>query len=338
MAPAMRSLSTLRREYEARRRRQAAAPTAAPPCREKEVEEEARLREAAARAVAVAATLGPPRLRPLEELTYEFNLRRLGAQAAAAPARAPAKAAAGASKKEVAQKLASHSYSREELLAAQAVLKAAGRLQAPRGFALRTVPTPAPATSVAAQAHAPRPPKGVAWVADVEEDQRLNDERIVAQLEAALSRESGFDEKNFETFGALAAAGGWSFEAAVEANARIWAWGGNACTNPEAARCVMREVYTAASKTTEGDECAGAPQPRLDLEQRCAAALPGKRGAPQGEDGAASTAAPSGAATPAGSAASGRAMSPASGAGSERDQSTRACRWSLRGAGGVCFQ
>jgi hypothetical protein len=48
-------------------------------------------------------------------------------------------------------------------------------------------------------------------------DPCLDDEVLVAALEARLSRESGADAHNFETFGDDCA-GGWSFEAALEAN------------------------------------------------------------------------------------------------------------------------
>jgi len=42
-----------------------------------------------------------------------------------------------------------------------------------------------------------------------------------------LSRESGFDAKNAETFGTCAVAQGWSFEAALAANERLYALAAN---------------------------------------------------------------------------------------------------------------
>lgn len=50
-------------------------------------------------------------------------------------------------------------------------------------------------------------------------DPRLDDEDLLVEMEDRLSRESGADAKNVETFGECF--GGWSFEEAVEANARL---------------------------------------------------------------------------------------------------------------------
>lgn len=52
-----------------------------------------------------------------------------------------------------------------------------------------------------------------------EEDPNLDDEKCLVKLEARLSRESGADAKNSETFGDCE--GGWSFDDAVQANAKL---------------------------------------------------------------------------------------------------------------------
>jgi len=51
-----------------------------------------------------------------------------------------------------------------------------------------------------------------------QEDPCLDDERILASLEARLDKESGADALNIQTFGTSA---GWSFEEAVEANNKL---------------------------------------------------------------------------------------------------------------------
>lgn len=51
------------------------------------------------------------------------------------------------------------------------------------------------------------------------QDPALDDERLLVRLEEREAREAGADAMNEETFGADAT--GWSFEAAVEANARL---------------------------------------------------------------------------------------------------------------------
>lgn len=56
------------------------------------------------------------------------------------------------------------------------------------------------------------------------EDPRLDDEELVAELEARLDRELGADAKNFETFGDEGddwCAQGWTFEEALFANSRL---------------------------------------------------------------------------------------------------------------------
>jgi cold shock CspA family protein len=54
----------------------------------------------------------------------------------------------------------------------------------------------------------------------MEEDACLDDEDLIATMEARLSRESGFDVMNKETFGESYISG-WSFEEAVAANAKL---------------------------------------------------------------------------------------------------------------------
>jgi len=53
-----------------------------------------------------------------------------------------------------------------------------------------------------------------------EEDPNLNDENCVIRLEMRLSKESGADANNVETFGDCAKEG-WSFEQALEANSKL---------------------------------------------------------------------------------------------------------------------
>lgn len=61
-------------------------------------------------------------------------------------------------------------------------------------------------------------------IADAEteniEDPHLDDERLLAKLEARLDQESGADAKNMETFGASPGAG-WSYEEALAANEKL---------------------------------------------------------------------------------------------------------------------
>mmetsp|Transcript_11292 Transcript_11292/g.19615 ORF Transcript_11292/g.19615 Transcript_11292/m.19615 type:complete len:348 (+) Transcript_11292:81-1124(+) len=51
------------------------------------------------------------------------------------------------------------------------------------------------------------------------EDPTLDDEKLIAKLEERLSKESGADAMNMETFGTCR--GGWSFEEALAANAKL---------------------------------------------------------------------------------------------------------------------
>merc|ERR1719218_391799 len=52
------------------------------------------------------------------------------------------------------------------------------------------------------------------------EDPYLDDERLLARLEARLDQEGGADALNIQTFGA-GSGGGWSFEEAVKANEKL---------------------------------------------------------------------------------------------------------------------
>jgi len=51
-----------------------------------------------------------------------------------------------------------------------------------------------------------------------EQDPHLDDEHLIAKLEARLDKESGADARNMETFGACS---GWTFEEALKANAKL---------------------------------------------------------------------------------------------------------------------
>jgi len=95
-----------------------------------------------------------------------------------------------------------NTFSREALLGVRAVLLAAGHLQPAPKLVMGTV--------------------SVLEAEAVAEDPRLDDEMLISRLEARLSRESGADARNEETFGSdMASSGGWSFEEALEANGRL---------------------------------------------------------------------------------------------------------------------
>lgn len=149
-------------------------------------------------------------------------------------------------------------------------------------------------------------------------DAQYDDERIVAQLEARLSRESGFDAKNAETFGVASVASGWTYEAAVEANERLKSGGGphdHSLEDQPAGKKFEPAKVTSASVAGSSDEDNARCPRRARVENvpsPCAVARPpADRAAGDDAIGAPSTAAPSGAATPSGSAASGaRSCSP----------------------------
>jgi len=60
--------------------------------------------------------------------------------------------------------------------------------------------------------HVPRPSR------TDQEDPCLDDERLIARLEARLDKETGADDSNMQTFGTCS---GWSFEEAVAANEKL---------------------------------------------------------------------------------------------------------------------
>lgn len=62
-------------------------------------------------------------------------------------------------------------------------------------------------------------PKGEHSAASHLEDPTLDDEKLIAKLEERLDRECGADVMNMETFGTCR--GGWSFEEALAANAKL---------------------------------------------------------------------------------------------------------------------
>jgi len=100
------------------------------------------------------------------------------------------------------------SYSKEEMLTTFAVLRRRGALSKRGSVNLGTVTLPDEVHTCSAPSRA-----------DLKESPELNDELLIAKLEDRLSRESGADVHNAATFPNERR--GWSFEQAVQANARI---------------------------------------------------------------------------------------------------------------------
>uniref|UniRef100_A0A7S0FMJ9 Uncharacterized protein n=1 Tax=Pyrodinium bahamense TaxID=73915 RepID=A0A7S0FMJ9_9DINO len=149
------------------------------------------------------------RFRPLKELTLDFERRQAARRRAlGGPAQEDLKQHHGESHGEVTQappKLPT--YGRAQLLA---VIGAMGEASAEAnrgalGISVLRVP------SLAAGAARPARPS------QYTEDPRLDDTRIVARIEARLSRESGANSRNAETFGGDCGAG-WTFAEALRAN------------------------------------------------------------------------------------------------------------------------
>lgn len=194
VVPCFRSIETLTEDYRERRQPVLSKEfSAQPPRRLRERPQPAVLQELFDRAADKAGTARftvAQSMRSVQELTREFRQRRHGAQ-------------------QRDGEDGGRAFSREELLRTRSALMAARRpWQAPCSSLIGTITLPGPAAARQAEA--------------VSEDPRLNDEVLIARLEARLSRESGADANNEETFGAgLASVGGWSFEDALEANERL---------------------------------------------------------------------------------------------------------------------
>jgi cold shock CspA family protein len=93
----------------------------------------------------------------------------------------------------------SQSYNRDIMLGVFKSLAASSQLGTRSRLKLSTV-------------HVPRPSR-----VD-QEDPCLDDERLIARLEARLDKETGADDSNMQTFGTCS---GWSFEEAVAANEKL---------------------------------------------------------------------------------------------------------------------
>lgn len=91
-----------------------------------------------------------------------------------------------------------HAYNRDMMLGVFKALAASNQHQRRPTFKLFTVPMPSRAD---------------------EEDPHLDDERLIARLEARLDKETGADDFNMQTFGTTTV--GWTFEEAVKANEKI---------------------------------------------------------------------------------------------------------------------
>mmetsp|Transcript_21967 Transcript_21967/g.61429 ORF Transcript_21967/g.61429 Transcript_21967/m.61429 type:complete len:435 (-) Transcript_21967:214-1518(-) len=106
------------------------------------------------------------------------------------------------------------SYTRNELLRSFDSLRAAGRLRnRPKNLRVRTVLLPWDVETVQEEKEKRRR-------VPTTQNPRLDDEARIAEMEARLSRESGADRKNSETFG-TGCTGGWTFEEALKANSEL---------------------------------------------------------------------------------------------------------------------
>lgn len=95
------------------------------------------------------------------------------------------------------------SYGRDQLLGLKRALLASKAARREGDLRIRTVYMP----------------KGERVVPTDTQDPSLDDEKLIAKLEERLSKESGADAMNMETFGTCR--GGWSFEEALAANAKL---------------------------------------------------------------------------------------------------------------------
>lgn len=93
-------------------------------------------------------------------------------------------------------------YNRDAMLGVLQALSVCRKLDSSASLRLTTVPMPPSCASRSAD----------------QEDPYLDDERLLAKLEARLDKETGADAWNMQTFGTCS---GWSFEEAVAANARL---------------------------------------------------------------------------------------------------------------------
>lgn len=146
--------------------------------------------------------------RPLKELTLDFQRRQAIRLRVLDELAQDSKQRHGESHGTMTQALPElPMYERTQLLA---VLKSMGKARAERklgALGISTLRLPSLAAGAA------QPARSCPYI----EDPRLDDESIVADIEARLSRESGADAKNAETFGGECGPG-WTFEEAVQAN------------------------------------------------------------------------------------------------------------------------
>lgn len=168
-----------------------------------------------------------------------------------------------------------YTYSCAELLTALRGLRGAGKVTRVQGFPIRTVWMP--------RCEATRERRGGRYA----EDPRLDDEDLLGEMEDRLSRESGADAKNVETFGDCS--GGWTFEQALEANARLpersFASEPSSCTSlpfgvvedrrletpPLVMHAVRRSMYTAVAlqlirAPKDSERCLSPTPSSADLE------------------------------------------------------------------------
>jgi len=104
-------------------------------------------------------------------------------------------------------------YDRSRMLALRRMMKPKSKGRSAKSFPIRTVLVPRTLDSddvTDSRGHK----------RSLDQDPELDDEARLAEMEVRLSRESGADEKNCETFGEECLEG-WTFEQAVEANAKL---------------------------------------------------------------------------------------------------------------------
>mmetsp|Transcript_69352 Transcript_69352/g.224212 ORF Transcript_69352/g.224212 Transcript_69352/m.224212 type:complete len:431 (+) Transcript_69352:92-1384(+) len=166
-------------------------------------------------------------------------------------------------------------YDREKLLSAFRRVYHADQDSRVASLGIRTVPMPPSNDDSLAL-----PRRAGGHSGHYAEDPKLDDEDLIVEMEDRLSRESGADAKNFETFGDCL--GGWTFEEALEANARLpcRAFPGTCCP----LSLVVSEEQRTGASPLDVERCLSTVPSSEDLEH-CFEAASSGTATPSGQRG-----------------------------------------------------